>query len=120
MDSNIKKEWLKELRSGKVRQGRGYLCRTENKNNYYCCLGVLCEIVHDDNWLLDREYTNAKGKTVKFWGFENEGDIETGALPVGLATKLELSDDQIAKLIELNDEEEASFSEIADYIEKNL
>ena len=34
------KLWLKALRSGKYKQGRGYL----NKDSTCCCLGVLCEV----------------------------------------------------------------------------
>ena len=37
----IRKAWVKALRSGKYKQGRNKL---RNKNNEYCCLGVLCEL----------------------------------------------------------------------------
>ncbi len=34
------KTWVDALRSGKYKQGKSVL----NESNYYCCLGVLCEI----------------------------------------------------------------------------
>jgi len=37
----IKTKWLEALRSGKYEQGAGHLC----KNDKYCCLGVLCDII---------------------------------------------------------------------------
>ena len=45
MNSNIKKRWIKALRSKKYSQGVLYL---ENKNKF-CCLGVLCSLLLDDN-----------------------------------------------------------------------
>jgi hypothetical protein len=37
MNPELKKKWVKALRSGEYKQGRGYLA---NKGKY-CCLGVL-------------------------------------------------------------------------------
>lgn len=37
------KRWLKALRSGKYKQGRGQLVLQESDGKYYCCLGVVCE-----------------------------------------------------------------------------
>ncbi len=45
MDANIKRIWVKALRSGIFRQGKGRLHRCNNGKNYYCCLGVLQEAV---------------------------------------------------------------------------
>lgn len=36
-----RKKWIEALRSGKYKQGKGYLKR----NDEYCCLGVACEIL---------------------------------------------------------------------------
>jgi len=46
MDKEVKQKWVDALRSGKYKQGQGYL-RTPDG---YCCLGVLCEV-------LNAEYT---------------------------------------------------------------
>lgn len=37
----LQKEWLKALRSGKYKQGRGWLRDAEDG---FCCLGVMCEL----------------------------------------------------------------------------
>lgn len=41
----IKTKLLKALRSGEYAQNKGAL---RDGNRYYCCLGVLCEIVHQE------------------------------------------------------------------------
>lgn len=44
MNKEIKKLWVEALRSKKYKQGTGFLCEITQKENLYCCLGVLCEI----------------------------------------------------------------------------
>lgn len=44
MRRDIKEKWVAELRSGKYKQGTGYLRR----NDEFCCLGVLCELAVAD------------------------------------------------------------------------
>lgn len=41
MKEEIKKKWLKALRSGEYIQGKSYLRKIDNT---YCCLGVLCDL----------------------------------------------------------------------------
>lgn len=49
MNKNIAKKWVKALRSGKYKQGEGYLKITDNKgNSSHCCLGVLCELYNEE------------------------------------------------------------------------
>lgn len=40
MDAKLKEDWVAALRSGKYRQGEGWL----EKQGSYCCLGVLLKI----------------------------------------------------------------------------
>lgn len=40
MKADLKKKWIRALRSGKYTQGYG---RLEN-NGVFCCLGVLCKV----------------------------------------------------------------------------
>lgn len=40
MDAEIKRKWIKALRSGTYKQGRNQL----RKGDAYCCLGVLCDV----------------------------------------------------------------------------
>ena len=42
MKKSIADKWVEALRSGKYKQGEGFL--HSESNNTYCCLGVLCEI----------------------------------------------------------------------------
>jgi hypothetical protein len=44
VNPEIKQRWLDALRSGKYNQGTGFLRR---KDNEFCCLGVLCDVVKD-------------------------------------------------------------------------
>ena len=48
MKKDIAKKWVKALRSGKYKQGKGYLKQFNSKNEpRHCCLGVLCELYND-------------------------------------------------------------------------
>jgi hypothetical protein len=42
LDVKTKDRWLKALRSRKYKQGHMVL---KSRDNHYCCLGVLCEVV---------------------------------------------------------------------------
>lgn len=58
MKQNIMKKWIKSLRSGEFKQGRGTLKQYNNKGKAeHCCLGVLCE-------LYNREMKKNKKKTI--------------------------------------------------------
>ena len=49
MKQAVMKKWVRALRSGKFRRGRGALKRKAKNNRYYhCCLGVLCEVYKKD------------------------------------------------------------------------
>lgn len=49
MNKNIAKKWVKALRSGKYKQGGGYLKTTNNEgDSFHCCLGVLCELYNEE------------------------------------------------------------------------
>lgn len=47
MNKKIADKWVKALRSGKYKQGKSRL-RTDNE---YCCLGVLCDISKQGEWI---------------------------------------------------------------------
>lgn len=44
MNQEIKDKWIKALRSGEYKQGNQALCRIEQGEKYYCCLGVLTDL----------------------------------------------------------------------------
>ena len=47
LDRNLLIDWAKTLKSGKYKQGQGYL----RQNDAYCCLGVLCDVFDSSNWI---------------------------------------------------------------------
>jgi hypothetical protein len=104
MDKEIKGKWVEALRSGKYKQCQGILKR----NDEYCCLGVLCDIV-DPEWTL----THAE---------------ESGYLPdhikklAGLTITGMLTGyvDGCGDLASLNDKAKYTFDQIADVIEEHF
>lgn len=100
MDAKLKADWVAALRSGKYRQGEGWL---EN-HGAYCCLGVLLKI---------------KGvEPADFKRIERMSSVLPVAYTSGLSTATMLG------LARRNDGScgapKMTFSEIADYIEANL
>ena len=106
MDKQIKKLWVKALRSENYQQGQGKLCDT--KKDTYCCLGVLaCELglMEEDGRI------HPRGSYV--YGYR-------ATVPNSILREVGLSDDDCGHLMHLNDISGRPFSEIADHIEKNL
>ncbi len=114
MNKEVKDKWLAALRSGEYTQGREYL---KNEDNH-CCLGVLCE-------LYIKEHPEAA------WKQEhgvNRIDGESGTPPVSVTSwsgidsfnGILMYEHPFCKLAEMNDEDNKTFEEIADYIEKSL
>lgn len=97
MNPKYKASWVRALRSGKFRQGRGELYRCGKR----CCLGVLCEI-----------------SGVPRIGHTYGGEIHI--LSRRLLEEFDLSSDDVDRLVRLNDVGERSFRFIADWIEENL
>jgi hypothetical protein len=108
MNAEDKALWIEALRSDKFKQGKFEL-RTEDDCN--CCLGVLAEIKNIPYQFHQDEFTNFTE-----YDFGDMGGMDA-AVPAGFCG---LSDPAISKLIELNDNYDKTFPEIADFIEKNL
>lgn len=109
MNKQVKKDWVKALRSGKYKQGFKAL-KIEDR---FCCLGVLCDLhlqKHGAKWE-KKESTNYE----EYLG----GDV---SLPKEVVEWAKLSKDEFAididALIGKNDKGE-SFEEIANLIENN-
>lgn len=98
MNPELKAKWIAALRSGEYKQVTARLRTREG----YCCLGVLCMVagvpITEDGSCVEGENSKA--------GYQTIFDMVGG-------------DDAGRSLYERNDSG-ASFSEIADYIEKNL
>lgn len=93
--SELKKEWIAALRSGKYKQGRGSLY--DDINNTYCCLGVLGVCAQ-----LPLETLSHRGYLREFGKEYHLLCCSTQSL---LATRNDVGH---------------SFEAIADYIEKNI
>jgi hypothetical protein len=117
MDQKWKEKWVAALRSGEFTQAFGVLKAGDSCG---CCLYVLTELVRqehpdvgrweEDDFLYERED-----------GYEKAADGElapTVQAIVGLRDGDPLIGDTTA--ITLNDEHKASFTEIADRIERHL
>ena len=125
MDKKIKKKWLKALRSGNYDQGKGTLCSiAEDGEASYCCLGVLVEEEQgEDVWVKNKIcYTSYDPYHIR--GTNNDGSLTTvlakRAGLHGVTSTSNVNEDIEEELIALNDEAEATFEEIANFIEKNL
>lgn len=99
MDANLKVKLVEALRSGEYPQGSGYL----ERNGQYCCLGVLCAI-QDKDWK-------------KQFDGQLDPSLYTETLPDSLNAGLTAADRRA--LAQRNDDGDP-FSEIANYIERNL
>lgn len=115
----VKREWVHELRHGRWIQGRGALCRVRSgkedngrKQSYaFCCLGVLAE-VSGLPWRESRKRDFLDGEDT--WWLESEYGDEA-SIAEGI-----LDSDLTGILVELNDEFDWTFKQIADWVEKNL
>lgn len=110
MDSQLKTDWVAALRSRKYKQGRFYL---KNFDDEYCCLGVLCDIIDSSKW---EKTTKEKNPA---WTSSNGEKLRTSFNNKDLE-KIGLTEKEQDKLISLNDDNSATFSQIADYIEHNI
>lgn len=101
LPEDFKKKWIEALRSGKYTQGKFFL---QSTNNTYCCLGVACRVAGIKRDL--RDFTTIKNIPM----FDNVPKI----------LHADDSPDIVTGLASMNDLENKSFLEIADYIEKEL
>lgn len=97
MDSGLKQLWVDALRSGKYKQGAGYL---RTPGDTFCCLGVLADVIDPEGW---------SGIELSVWR------DSACFLPPSDPLELRVQD----KLTKMNDSGK-SFEDIATYIEENL
>lgn len=111
MNKKLKAKWVKALRSGKYKQGRGQLYNPKTKR--YCCLGVLCRLGgRDDEFLMSRRC-------------ETHGLLDANLYPDDesaqqLAFMNDGLDENNAKIHRMPVTKRHTFRQIADYIEENL
>lgn len=125
LDPEFKIQWLSALRSGKYKQGHGGLrSRNWTDVDYFCCLGVACDIFDPTAWKLvdDPEAMISDYQdTAAEWGWDGIA-FDQVHLPfldnVNYLTVATYTAPQY--LANMNDQEDADFDQIADWIEANL
>lgn len=122
LDKEVKKRWLKALRSGEYQQDKsGHLCSLEDENDLctatFCCLGVYADIELDGFWEFQSKYGGYEEKIYKLHlELENGNEQEYWYfLPEEI-----IPHDIQERLAKMNDDPSWSFEDIADWIEKNL
>jgi hypothetical protein len=110
MKESLKKEWIAALRSGEYKQGEGFLHTADTEE--FCCLGVLCDIAIDGDWIAT---TSGSGRPV--WSLDGSSGMPTG----GTLDQLGLRASVASRLAAMNDSDD-SFEKIARYLsrKKNL
>ncbi len=117
INKKFKKQWVKALRSAKFEQGRECLRDTDNN---FCCLGVACHLLRPNLWA-KRENSSAFIMRMLPSSVEGNADSFSEAyMPVQLAKKVGLCDEAQGHLASMNDDDDCSFEEIANWIEENL
>lgn len=115
MKRNVRDRWVKALRSGRYKQTTGQLGqRDKSGKESFCCLGVLAKVA-------------AAEKSIErpVWDIDElivvDGDAwHNDELPAAIRKQVGLTDLQQRRLVELNDDQNASFKAIADFIEKKI
>lgn len=113
MDLELKTRWTTKLRSGEYRQGKSALRKRGVEQDSFCCLGVLCEIAVEDGKVHRSETPEAVG-----WNYSY--DEESAVLPLALEYSSGINPGARQELMDMNDVQGKTFSEIADWIDANL
>lgn len=128
MNPEKKTRWVERLRSGTRKQGTGVLHRRLAGEDFYCCLGVLCELAIEDgiDLRVSPEPTgdeNPRGALViSYDGYEDflpPKVVEWAGLRGGNPLTTQRMEDTRLTLSYLNDNGK-SFREIADIIERDF
>lgn len=114
MKKRFKTKWLKALRSGEYKQGKGQLVREDNGGDRFCCLGVLVDV---DQGFEEKERMAWDGTSL---GSELRADGSFTALTGNLLERYGIKRHEQGHLIKMNDDRNNRFTTIANWIEKNL
>lgn len=109
--NTVLRKWVEALRSGKYKQQYGSLKSIDNKKKpSYCALGLLLHIIADDKNI-------EEGSTCFI--VCNPGPNEAKSLICFIPFEIEKALDIFQQeIVALNDNNHATFKEIADYIEQ--
>lgn len=96
----FKDRWIEALYSGAYQQSRGSL----RKDDTFCCLGVLCDLVDPEGW--------KKNPFANHYSFK----LYNSMPPTDIMVSMGLTYADTTTLSTLNDSSNFSFEEIADYL----
>lgn len=112
-------KWIKALRSGKYQQGKNRLTivNGNKKKLSHCCLGVLC-VIKKTPFVVSNDHLD--GKFIKTRNYK----FPDGSYPSGIRQDRSMVPKTWIPvgglLATLNDTDNKNFSEIADYIEREI
>lgn len=104
--------WLEALRSGNYKQTDGFLKVKREGKYFYCCLGVLLDLVADKYHISETESVTYPG-VKKF-------DGDDSRITNNVSKSVGLDIDAAFTLYRMNDNDKRSFNEIADWIEAHV
>lgn len=112
----FKKKWVSALKSGKYKQGSGYL---RNVNDEFCCLGVACDLVGVE-WGRVSKYNDAYCISLSGnYRMPCREDLPNDIFKVLWQDYSDFDGQVMAKLASMNDTY-WPFENIANWIEDNL
>ncbi len=114
---DLKSRWVAALRSGDYSQGQYRL--KDTKEEKYCCLGVLCQILTSEELnKLNMKFENGFIFNINYNINYNSENASNVILPYSMISKLSFPIGLQGHLANANDSG-VSFNEIADQIESN-
>lgn len=118
MRTDLKDGWVAALESGDFKQVQNTLTKIEKGEVVgHCCLGVLAEICVRD--FPDADVTvDIDSKSYRRYIFD--GNHDSAALPHEWAESVGISVDDQNTLIGMNDNDNCTFTQIAQYVKENL
>lgn len=124
MNPELKAKWVEALRSGKYVQGQHGLRTERNGAEAFCCMGVLCEVMGLERTceMSEPGYVMPDGSVSS--GYVPDELLGGGVVPDELlgggGVPVPYSRSCPCHLAHMNDTENKTFAEIADWIEANL
>lgn len=116
MDKKLKAKWVKALRSGKYKQGKGVLRTADNK---FCCLGVLVDVMNKKAWSKGTALSSVLIKGLARDVACYQAEEQATALDRDTMNRIGLEPHRQGELINMNDDGK-KFETIANHIEANL
>ena len=117
MKKEIADKWIKALRSGKYKQGRG---RLNYHDKELCCLGVLCEVALSEGLDISKELETDADGTLSVYSYdENPHYLPESIIKWADIKPCDNDRSFLAEMVSMNDDQDSTFHEIAELIGKN-